>query len=245
MGNLTYDFTDRTVIVTGAARGIGHALINFFQQAGAGVYALGPNRESLEKAAAETGARAIVADVSSTTDVEHAIATVVEETGQVDVLINNAGILRDRMLWKLSDTEWDDVLAVHASGTFKLTRACVPHFRRRKYGRVVNMTSYSGMHGNTGQVNYSAAKAAVVGFTRAAAKELALFGVTVNAISPAAATRMVASMPEAKRALLTAHIPMARFAEPAEICAAVAFLASEEAHYVTGAVLPVDGGMSI
>lgn len=245
MGNLKYDFTDRTVVVSGAARGIGHALTGFFQQTGANVYALGRDRESVEKAAAETGARALVADVSSTTEVEGAIATVVEETGQVDVLINNAGLLRDRMLWKLSDTDWDDVLAVHASGTFKLTRACVPHFRQRGYGRVVNMTSYSGLHGNTGQANYSAAKAAVVGFTRAAAKELAPFGVTVNAISPLAATRMIASMPDAKRALITAHIPLARFAEPAEICAAVAFLASQEAHYITGAVLPVDGGLSI
>lgn len=107
------------------------------------------------------------------------------------------------------------------------------------------MTSFSGLHGNTGQANYSAAKAAVVGFTRAAAKELAPFGVTVNAISPAAMTGMVVSMPEAKRAVLTSYIPMAWFAEPAKICAAIAFLASEEAHYVIGTVLPVDGGMSI
>lgn len=149
------------------------------------------------------------------------------------------------MLWKLADDDWEAVLAVHAGGTFRFTRACVPHFRERSYGRVVNVTSYTGLHGNTGQANYATAKAGIIGFTKTAAKELARFGVTVNAISPNAETRMVASIPDDKKAELTAGIPLGRFAAPSEMAAAIAFLASDEAGYITGTVLPVDGGLSI
>jgi 3-oxoacyl-[acyl-carrier protein] reductase len=187
----------------------------------------------------------VAADVASSTDAERVVATALAETGRVDVLVNNAGILRDGVLWKLTDDDWDAVLAVHAGGAFRFTRACVPHFRAQRYGRVVNVTSYSGLHGNIGQSNYATAKAGIIGFTRTAAKELARFGVTVNAISPNAETRMVSSVPAEKRAELTAGIPMGRFGDPSEMCAAVAFLASEEAGYITGAVLPVDGGLSI
>jgi len=137
------------------------------------------------------------------------------------------------------------VLAVHAGGTFRFTRACVPHFRAQEYGRVVNVTSYTGLRGNPGQSNYAMAKAGIIGFTKTVAKELARFGVTVNAISPNAETRMVESIPPDKRAELTSAIPLGRFAAPREMAAAVAFLASEEAGYLTGVVLPVDGGMSM
>jgi 3-oxoacyl-[acyl-carrier protein] reductase len=163
----------------------------------------------------------------------------------VDVLVNNAGVLRDGMLWKLSDEDWEHVLAVHVCGTFRFMRACVPHFRAQSYRRVINVTSYTGLHGNIGQASYATAKAGIIGFTRTAAKELAAFGVTVNAISPNAETRMIASIPDEKRAALTAAIPAGRFAEPDEMSAAVAFLASAEAAYITGAVLPVDGVMSM
>jgi len=159
--------------------------------------------------------------------------------------VNNAGILRDRVLWKLTDEDWDLVLNVHAGGTFRFTRACVPHFRAQTYGRVINVTSYTGLHGNVGQANYATAKAGIIGFTRTAAKELGRFGVTVNAISPNAQTRMVEAIPPDKRAELAAATPLGRFGEPAEMAAAVAFLASEEAGYVTGVVLPLDGGLSI
>jgi 3-oxoacyl-[acyl-carrier protein] reductase len=174
-----------------------------------------------------------------------AMARALDETGRLDVLINNAGVLRDTVLWKMTDDQWDQVLAVHAGGTFKMTRAAVPVMRAQGAGRVINVTSYTGFHGNVGQANYATAKAGIIGFTRTAAKELARFGITVNAISPNAETDMTASIPEPRRTELLAGIPAGRFGQPSEMAAAVCFLSSEEAAYITGTVLPVDGGFSI
>jgi 3-oxoacyl-[acyl-carrier protein] reductase len=243
--NIRFDFTGQTVIVTGAARGIGRELGKSFVEAGAAVFLVDFDREELEKTAADIGGHAVAADVGDTGSVDAAVAEAVAQTGRIDVLVNNAGILRDRVVWKLTDDDFQAVLAVHAGGTFRFTRACVPHFRARGYGRIINVTSYTGLHGNTGQSNYAMAKAGIIGFTKSVAKELAGFGVTVNAISPNAETRMVASIPEDKRAELTAQIPLGRFAQPQEMAAAVAFLASREAAYITGVVLPVDGGISM
>jgi 3-oxoacyl-[acyl-carrier protein] reductase len=243
--SITFDFSGRTVIVTGAARGIGLELGRYFRTAGADTILVDFDGDELTKAAAEVGAIGVQADVSKTEDVDRVVATAIERTGRVDVLVNNAGILRDKVLWKLTDDDWEAVLAVHAGGTFRFTRACVPHFREQGYGRIINITSYTGLHGNTGQSNYATAKAGIIGFTKTAAKELARFGVTVNAISPNAETRMVASIPPEKLAELAAGIPMGRFAHPSEMCAAVAFLAAEESGYITGVVLPVDGGLSM
>lgn len=245
MGNIDWDFTDRTVIVTGAAQGIGLEIARFFADANADVVAVDLDLEALAEAAAIKRVSVLAGDVSRSETARAAVSAAQETTGRVDILVNNAGILRDGVVWKMTDEDWDQVLAVHAGGTFRMTRACVPVFREQGYGRIVNVTSYTGLHGNVGQANYAMAKAGIIGFTKTVAKEVARFGVTVNAISPNASTRMVTSIPADKMAELTAQIPLQRFAEPAEMCSTVAFLASEESAYVTGVVLPVDGGLSM
>lgn len=245
MTTIDFDYSGHTVIVTGAARGIGLEIAKAFAHWGATSYVLDLDETALAEAAALDGIRTIKANVAVTDDVNAAVAQIAAETGRIDVLVNNAGILRDKVLWKLEDDDWEAVLATHAGGTFRFSRAVVPHMREQGRGRIINVTSYTGLHGNTGQANYATAKAGIIGFTRTAAKELARFGITVNAISPNAATRMVASIPAEKFAELEADIPMGRFAEPAEIAPAIGFLASDEAGYITGVVLPVDGGLSI
>ena len=245
MSNLSFDFSDQCVIVTGAARGIGLAIASFFKDAKATVYMVDMDHAQVDAAAKTIGAIGIAADVSSTTDVERVVAQVIADSGRIDVLVNNAGILRDGVVWKFSDEDWESVLAVHLGGTFRFTRACTPHFRERNFGRIINVTSYTGIRGNVGQANYGAAKAGIIGLTKTTAKELARFGITVNAISPNAATRMIDSIPDDKKAELAAAIPISLWGEPAEMCPAIGFLASAEASYITGVVLPVDGGLSM
>lgn len=244
LGKMT-DFNGRSVIVTGGARGIGLSVSRAFAAAGAEVWIVDVDGEEAEAAARTAGTHALACDVTDTSDVERVVSEVVSTSGAVDVVFNNAGLLRDKMLWKIDDDDWDAVIGVSLGGTFKFTRACVPHFRERGYGRVVNITSYTGLHGNIGQAGYAAAKAGVIGFTKTAAKELARFGVTVNAVSPNARTRMTESIPEQTYKAVEQTIPMGRFAEPDEIAAAVLFLASEAAGYITGAVVPVDGGIAM
>ena len=245
MPDTNSDLGGRTLIVRGAPRGMGEALARHFAEAGGDVVMVDVDEQELEQAADTIGARAVTASVADAAGVERVVAHALEENGRIDVLVNNAGILRDRVLWKLTDDDWDAVLGVHLGGTFRCTRACVPHFRERGYGRVANVTSYTGLHGNVGQAAYAAAKAGIIGFTKTAANELARFGVTVNAVSPNAATRMVESIPDAQRAAVEAITPLGRFAEPDEIAAGVMFLASDDASYMTGTVVPIDGGLSM
>jgi 3-oxoacyl-[acyl-carrier protein] reductase len=239
------DFSGKSVVVTGAARGIGLALARNFAEAGARVTLVDREGDAVRSAAAAIGAEGAVADVAVTDEVERVVSGVVASTGRLDILVNNAGITRDAVLWKLTDEDWESVLAVHLGGTFRFTRAAVPHLRNGGGGRIINVTSYTGMHGNVGQANYAAAKAGIIGFTKTAAKELARFGITVNAISPNARTAMVEAIPKEKFRELEALVPLGRFAEPDEMWPAVALLASDAAAYITGVVLPVDGGISM
>lgn len=245
--NLNCDFSSRTVLVTGAAQGIGKAIAEYFLAAGARVAAA--DRDATELAAA-WGAPSekvlpVAMDVADPASVASGVGIIIDTWGTVDVAVNNAGIARDSVVWKLSDDQWKAVLDVHLGGTFHVTRAVVPHMRKTGFGRIVNVTSYTGMHGNVGQANYAAAKGGIIAFTKTVAKETARFGITANAISPNAATAMVASIPPDRLAEMTATVPLGRFADPSEMAAAVAFLASEEAGYITGVVLPVDGGVSM
>jgi 3-oxoacyl-[acyl-carrier protein] reductase len=243
--SIEFDFSGRTVLITGGGRGIGRALVRFFADAGATTAVIDVDEPALAEVGHDHGVLPFAVDVSNTTQVADAIQRIVTETGRLDVVVNNAGILRDRVVWKLTDSDWDAVIGVHLTGTFNTTRSAVPVMREQNYGRIVNVTSYTGLHGNVGQSNYAAAKAGIIGFTLTTAKEVARFGITVNAISPNAETDMVASIPPDRAEQLRASIPMGRFSDPAEVGPAVGFLASEQAGYITGVVLPVDGGLSI
>ena len=245
MGGVSFDFSGQSVIVTGGARGIGLGLGRAFAAWGAAVTLVDFDEEALAAAAAEIGQFGTRADVGATSDVNAAVQEVMTRTGRIDVLVNNAGILRDGVVWKLSDREWDDVMNTHSGGTFRFTRAVVPHMRAQSFGRIINITSYTGLRGNTGQSNYAMAKAGIIGFTKSTAKELARFNITVNAVSPNAETQMIASIPADKKAALASAIPLGRFGSAAEMAPPVGFLASEAAAYITGVVLPVDGGIAI
>jgi 3-oxoacyl-[acyl-carrier protein] reductase len=245
MPNLAYDYRGVSALVTGAARGVGLGIAAKLAGAGATVYLLDADEKELTTSARKIGGTPITGDVADTAHVERAIDTIVAQSGRLDVVVNNAGILRDHLVWKLTDDDWQAVLDVHLGGTFRVTRAAVPHLREAPAGRIINVTSYTGLHGNPGQANYAAAKGGIVAFTKTTAKELARFGITVNAISPNADTRMIEGIPQHIRERIEATIPMRRFAAPDEMADAVMFLASEEAGYITGVVLPIDGGLAM
>jgi len=240
----------RVALITGAGSGIGEATARRFAAEGAIVVV---NDVEVERARAVASAiqkdggqaLAVAANVTRRDEVEQLVARAVGEFGRLDVLINNAGINRDAMSHKMTEEQWDQVLAVNLKGTFLCAQAALPKMRERGWGRVVN-TSSVGCLGNIGQANYSASKAGVIGLTRTLALEYAKYGVTVNCIAPGAVmTPMLAGVPDPIKEKITAQIPMGRIADPAEIAAVHAFLASEDAGYITGQVIFVDGGMSV
>ena len=240
----------RVALITGAGSGIGEATARRFAAEGAIVVV---NDVEVERARAVASAiqkdggqaLAVAANVTRRDEVEQLVARAVGEFGRLDVLINNAGINRDAMSHKMTEEQWDQVLAVNLKGTFLCAQAALPKMRERSWGRVVN-TSSVGSLGNICQANYSASKAGVIGLTRTLALEYAKYGVTVNCIAPGAVmTPMLAGVPDPIKEKITAQIPMGRIADPAEIAAVHAFLASEDAGYITGQVIFVDGGMSV
>jgi 3-oxoacyl-[acyl-carrier protein] reductase len=244
------NLSNKVAIITGSGRGIGRAIALKLAEVGATVV-VNDIDEAAQAVADEiqaTGKKslAVIADVSSTSEVARMIETTMATYGRIDILVNNAGINRDQLLIRMSDDDWDRVMDIDLKSVFLCTRAVLKHMLKARWGRVISIASIVGLVGNPGQANYAAAKAGIIGFTKSTAREVASRGITVNAIAPGFIdTEMTQRLKEDKRQELMSRIPLGYLGSPDDIAEAVAFLASEEARYITGQVLAVDGGMTM
>jgi 3-oxoacyl-[acyl-carrier protein] reductase len=233
----------RTALVTGGSRGIGRAIAAGLAEAGATVvigYRSGADEAA--EVADGVGGRAVQADVSDPEEAKR----LVEEAGDVDVLVNNAGVTRDGLLARMSDEDWKTVLDTNLGGTFNTSRAVIRGMMKRRSGSIVNVSSIVGVHGNPGQTNYSASKAGIIGFTKALARELGSRGVRANVVAPGyISTRLTNDLPKELQQAMLASTPLGRFGDPEDVAGAVRFLASDAAAFVTGEVLLVDGGLGM
>jgi 3-oxoacyl-[acyl-carrier protein] reductase len=242
-------FEGRVALVTGASRGIGEAIARRLASEGADVIAAARTSEALEKVVAgirSGGGKAstLALDLADPASIEAGVKSALAERGQVDVLVNNAGVTEDNLLLRMSKETWDRVIATNLTGAFLLTQTVAKAMLRRRYGRIVNVTSIVGLMGNAGQANYSASKAGLVGLTKSVARELGSRNITCNAVAPGfIATAMTEKMTPAARESLSGQIPLGRLGSPDDVAAAVAFLASDDASYMTGTVLNVSGGL--
>ncbi|MFQ5499340.1 MAG: 3-oxoacyl-[acyl-carrier-protein] reductase [Candidatus Zixiibacteriota bacterium] len=240
------DFTNKTVIVTGSGRGIGKEIVGRFIECGARSVICDLDQAAVERVASEFGSSAIgiKCDVTRADDVQRLFEEAVVKFGKVDIVVNNAGITRDTLLVRMDEKDWDMVLDINLKGAFLVAKMAAKLMMKQRHGRIVNISSVVGISGNAGQANYSASKAGLIGLTKTAAKELAPRGITVNAVAPGfIETDMTAALPDAARKMFLDNIALKRAGSPSDVASAVMFFASDEASYVTGQVLAVDGGL--
>lgn len=242
-------FDGRIALVTGASRGIGEAIAKRLASEGAAVVAAARSADALERVVSEIAASggrafALPLDLSDSSSIETGVKSALAAHGEIHVLVNNAGVTEDNLILRMSREAWDRVLSTNLTGAFLLTQAVVKSMVRKRYGRIVNITSVVGLIGNAGQANYAASKAGLIGLTKSVARELASRNITCNAVAPGfIATAMTGKMTDEARAIRSAQIPLERLGAPEDVAAAVAFLASEEASYITGTVINVSGGL--
>jgi 3-oxoacyl-[acyl-carrier protein] reductase len=243
-----FDLTGRTALVTGASGGLGGAIARALHAQGATVALSGTRREVLEALVAELKDRAHPApcDLADSAAADALVPAVEAALGSLDILVNNAGVTRDSLFLRMKDADWESVLAINLTAAFRLSRAALKGMVRRRYGRIINMASVVGVSGNAGQANYAAAKAGMIGMSKALAAEVATRGITVNCIAPGfIASPMTEALDQKQREAILASVPMRRLGSGEEIGAAAVYLASSEAAYVTGLTLHVNGGMAM
>ena len=244
-----FDLSQRTALVTGASGGIGGAIARVLHAQGATVALSGTRREALDALAAELGGERVIvipANLADTQDVERLAKDAEAALSRIDILVNNAGLTRDGLILRMKDEDWQSVIDVNLSAAFRLSRAVVRGMMKRRVGRILNITSIVGVTGNAGQVNYSASKAGLIGLTKSLAQEVASRGITVNAIAPGfIASAMTDALSDAQKQSLLGSIPAGRMGDVGDVANAALFLASDEAAYVTGQTLHVNGGMAM
>ena len=240
------NLSGKIALVTGASRGIGRAIAEKLVACGATVIGTATTEKGAEAISQylDKNGKGLALNVTDEASIESVISTVKAEFGDIDILINNAGITRDNLLMRMKEDEWQDILDTNLTSVFRLSKALMRTMMKKRYGRIITIGSVVGTMGNAGQANYAAAKAGLIGFSKSLAREVASRGITVNVVAPGfIATDMTAALTDEQKALTLAQVPVGRLGQPIEIANAVAFLASDEASYITGETLHVNGGM--